>query len=217
MRVVVMDRNSNPFIEPDRGGNILGWALKQLVMWSVIGFVVYAAVANRQLFRQSSTGAPTAASAPSTATAVARGSAMPAAPAAAEHLRPLGQATLVVNSLTLRAQANGHVLLTAEINGAPIKFLVDTGATWVSLTHEDAVRAGVAGNLTYSMPMQTANGTSKAAPVTLHQVRIGQLMVPEVSATVMSEETGISLLGQSFLKRLRSYEMRGDVLTLTWQ
>ena len=108
-------------------------------------------------------------------------------------------------------------MVTAAVNGTPIRFIVDTGATWVSLTRQDALRAGVAANLNYSLPMQTANGIAKAAPVTLAAVRIGQLEVDGVEATVMPEDIGISLLGQSFLKRLQGYEMHGDVLTLTWQ
>jgi clan AA aspartic protease (TIGR02281 family) len=202
---------NNQFLEPERGTGMIGWAVKQLAFWLVGGFIVYCVVANHQLFGGGAS-APDAAP-PSDAVASA-----PLDPAPVEDkLTPLGQSVMTTNSLTLRAQSNGHVLLTAIVNNVPIRFIVDTGATWVSLTHQDAVRVGVAGNLNYSIPMNTANGAAKAAPVTLGGVRIGKLEVDQVEATVMSEETGISLLGQSFLKRLQSYEMRGDVLTLTWQ
>jgi aspartyl protease family protein len=208
-----MDRPSgNRFLEPERGSNLVGWAVKQLVMWLIAGLVVYSVVVNHQLFRG---GSPAAAPRPAAVHVPPPAAAAPAQP---DRLRPLGQAApLVVHNLTLRAQANGHVLLTAEVNGAPIRFMVDTGATWVSLTHQDALRAGVGGALNYSIPMITANGMAKAAPITLREVRIGDLAVDNVEATVMPEETGISLLGQTFLKRLRGYEMRGDLLTLSWQ
>jgi aspartyl protease family protein len=216
-----MDRQSNRFLEPERGGGtgMVGWAAKQLMLWGVGALILYGVVANQQLFRGSEPvrTAPQAAPAPRVEPRPAP-AATAAVPAQPERSRALGQAVLpVIQSMTLRAAANGHVFLTAEVNGAPIQFMVDTGASWVSLTHADALRAGVGGALNYSITMQTANGIAKAAPVTLREVRVGQFVVDEVSATVMPEEHGISLLGQTFLKRLRSYEMHGDVLTLTWQ
>jgi clan AA aspartic protease (TIGR02281 family) len=204
----------NRFLEAEKSTGMVGWAVKQLALWLFGGLVVYCVVVNRQL--PGSTSAPD----PTPAAAVSSGPFAASAPEdAAEDrkLTPLGQSVTVTNSLTLRAQQNGHVFLTAIVNNAPIRFMVDTGATWVSLTHQDAVRAGVAGNLNYTLPMMTANGPAKAASVTLGGVRIGQLEIDGVEATVMPEDAGVSLLGQSFLKRLQSYEMRGDVLTLTWQ
>jgi len=215
-----MDRQNNRFLEPERGGGtgMVGWAAKQLMLWGVGALIVYAVVANQQLFSGSEPTrmSPQAVSAPRVDPRPApAASALPAQP---EHSRALGQAVPpIVQSMTLRAEANGHVFLTAEVNGAPIRFIVDTGASWVSLTHADALRAGVGGALNYSISTATANGIGKAAPVTLREVRVGQFVVDEVAATVMPEEHGISLLGQTFLKRLRSYEMHGDVLTLTWQ
>lgn len=190
-----MDRpRNNRFLEPERGSGLVGWATKQLALWLVGGVLAYAVLGNHLFFGGGST-----ASRP---------------PAAAARTGDQGAA--LVNTLTLRARSDGHVLLDAEVNGVPIRFIVDTGATWVSLTRRDAVRAGVAGGLSYSAPMTTANGTAKAAPVTLHEVRIGQLDVDEVAAMVLPEEAGISLLGQSFLNRLQGYEMRDGALTLTW-
>lgn len=186
---------------------MVGWAVKQLVIWSVAGFVLYTAVANQQLFR----GAPPAA-------APGAGARADDAPADPQRLEPLGQAApLVTNTLALRARSDGHVFLSAAVNGAQVPFIVDTGATMVSLTHADALKAGVAGSLNYTIPINTANGVAKAAPVMLQQIRIGSLVVDNVEGMVVQGEGGISLLGQSFLKRLRGYEMRGNVLTLTWQ
>lgn len=215
-----MDRRTNQFLEPERGGTgMVGWAAKQLAVWAVGGLILYAVVANQQLFRGAE---PVRASQPVAPAPRVEPRPEPAAvaalPAQAERSRALGQAVPpVIQTLALRAEGNGHVFLTAEVNGAPIRFIVDTGASWVSLTHADALRAGVGGALNYSIPMATANGVAKAAPVTLREVRVGRIVVDEVAAAVLPEERGISLLGQTFLKRLRSYEMRGDVLTLTWQ
>ena len=109
------------------------------------------------------------------------------------------------------------MFLTAAVNGASIPFIVDTGATMVALTHADALKAGVAGNLNYTVPIHVASGVARAAPVMLQQIRIGALVVDNVEGMVVQGEGGISLLGQSFLKRLQGYEMRGNILTLTWQ
>lgn len=207
---------NNRFLEPEQPGTgMIGWAVKHLAFWLIGGLVLYGLASNHQIF-----GGGSSDSVPRTAIVQPSGlftSHASADPAPDRKLVPLGQSTMVTNSLTLRAQSNGHVLLTAMVNNAQIRFMVDTGATWVSLTHQDALRAGVADNLNYTIPMITANGAAKAAPVTLAAMRIGQLEVDQVEATVMPEETGISLLGQSFLKRLQGYEMRGDMLTLTWQ
>ncbi len=187
----------NQFLEPERGSGLVGWAVKQLVLWLVGGYVVYALVVNHQLFR-----APTPEPAPRPAIA-----------------RPnLGQpAPLVTNTLSLRARPDGHVLVNAFVNGVQIPFIVDTGATLVSLTQADAIRAGVAGGLSYSLRTMTANGIAMAAPITLQQIRIGELEVADVNASVMHTPGGVSLLGQSFLNRLQGYEMRDGMLTLTWK
>jgi len=206
-----MDR-SNQFLEPERsGGNLVGWAVKQLVIWSVAGFVIYAVVTNHSVFRSSD---PEPAAPPT----LARVDERPLDAPQRETLRPLGQAVPpVTNTLALRAQSDGHVFVKAAVNGAEIPFIVDTGATLVSLTYADALKAGVAGNLNYTIPINVANGIAKAARITLREIRIDQLAVDNVDGMVVQGNGGISLLGQSFLKRLQGYEMHGDTLTLTWQ
>jgi len=200
-----MDRN-NRFLEPDRGSGMMGWAIKQLAFWSIAGFALYAVLANRQLFQSS----PPVPAQPAAARAVA-----PADPAPREHLQPLGQAVYVTNNLTLRAQADGYAWVDAVVNGASIKMAFDTGASYVSLTEADAQRAGVTGNLVYSIPIWTANGTNPGAPVMLREVRVGQLVIPNVNA-IVQRNLAHSLLGQTFLHRLKSFHMEGGTLTLSW-
>ncbi|HTT80980.1 MAG TPA: TIGR02281 family clan AA aspartic protease [Stellaceae bacterium] len=114
------------------------------------------------------------------------------------------------------ADAQGHVYIDALVNGAPVHFLVDTGATLVSLTLRDAQAAGIdAGALAYTVRTSTANGIDEAAPVVLHEVSIGQMPVYDVHALV-HRNLGISLLGESYLTRLRSYDMQNGQLTLDW-
>jgi clan AA aspartic protease (TIGR02281 family) len=120
------------------------------------------------------------------------------------------------HSLIYRADPRGHVALTALVNGAPVRFLVDTGASRVTLTLDDARAAGISGSeLVYSQRSQTANGLAREAPITLREIRIEQLSIDNVAAAV-NENLNVSLLGMSFLKRLKSFEMREGALTISW-
>jgi aspartyl protease family protein len=120
------------------------------------------------------------------------------------------------NTIVYTANENGHVVVDAAVNGAPIRLLVDTGASLVTLTPEDARAAGIdPGDLVFSRRASTANGVARMAPVTLREVRIDQLSVYDVPAAVL-ENLNVSLLGMSFLGRLQSYEMRDGKLTITW-
>jgi|SRR3984893_8397389 aspartyl protease family protein len=121
------------------------------------------------------------------------------------------------NQLVYHADASGHFYIDAAVNGAVIRFLVDTGATMVVLTPDDARAAGIyAGGLTYSQTMSTANGQAQAAPTTLRDVRLEQLTVDNVDAVVMQQPMAVSLLGMSFLKRLNGYAIRDGALTIDW-
>jgi aspartyl protease family protein len=200
----------NDFFEPERGPNLVGWALRQLFIWGVGGFVLYGAVTNHLLFRT-----PSPETQPQSA--IAQPDNARTADPPGEKLRPLGQpAPIVTNSLTLRAQADGYAYVKASVNGAEMTMAFDTGASVVSLNETDAIKAGVAGNLNYSIPLWTANGRNLGAPVTLREIRIGQLVIQDVRAVVV-QHLRCSLLGQTFLSRLHGYQMQEGVLTLTWQ
>lgn len=119
-------------------------------------------------------------------------------------------------AVRLRKHPSGHFLARGLVNGAPVAMLVDTGASTVVLKPADAERAGIdLSALTFSTPVSTANGTTFAAPVRLRSLRIGEIAVDDVEALVsMPGNINESLLGMSFLRRLRSYEFSGDFLTL---
>ena len=121
-----------------------------------------------------------------------------------------------INTLVYPANEQGHIILEAAVNGASVRLLVDTGASLVTLTPADARAAGIArGELVFNHRVSTANGSAHMAPVTLREIRIGQLSLYDVPAAV-SENLNISLLGMSFLSRLQSYEMREGKLTISW-
>lgn len=116
----------------------------------------------------------------------------------------------------IRKQQNGQFMAQVHANGASIKMVIDTGASSIVLTPSDAARAGVKlESLRYSVPVQTANGTSFAARVKLRNVSVGAISIDNVEALVAKPGAlRDSLLGMSFLSRLRSYEFSGDFLTL---
>lgn len=111
---------------------------------------------------------------------------------------------------------SGDFSISAQINGARVHMVVDTGATSVVLTAEDAKAAGLPlALLNYSVNVETANGRARAAPVTLDRVAMGELEERSVEALVVQPgQLRTSLLGMSFLNRLQSWQVSGDRLML---
>lgn len=119
--------------------------------------------------------------------------------------------------IAVRAGPNGHFFIDAEVNGEPVRFLVDTGASDIVLSPADARRVGLdPGRLSYTRVYSTANGIVRGAPVTLRSLRVGPLRLSDMPASVNGAPMNGSLLGQSFLKRLKGYAVRNGVLTLDY-
>jgi aspartyl protease family protein len=116
----------------------------------------------------------------------------------------------------LRAGSHGHFETPAEINGRRIEVLVDTGASLIALTYEDAERAGIyVKDSDFTQRTQTANGIARAAPIMLDRVTIGDITVRNVQASVAERgRLHMTLLGMTFLSRLSRTEMRGGTLVL---
>jgi aspartyl protease family protein len=115
------------------------------------------------------------------------------------------------------ARANsGDFDISAQINGARIAMVLDTGANSIVLTPADARAAGLPLELlSYTVRIDTANGRTRAAPVTLDRVAVGGLIERSIQALVAQPgQLKMSLLGMSFLNRLHSWEVRGDRLLL---
>ena len=112
--------------------------------------------------------------------------------------------------------SRGDFAVAAHINGAKVPMVIDTGATSVVLTQEAARAAGLPIEvLDYSVNVDTANGRTRAAPVTLARLAVGNLTEHDVPALVVQRgQLHNNLLGMSFLNRLESWEVRGDKLRM---
>ena len=110
----------------------------------------------------------------------------------------------------------GQYYVSANVQGQKVKFLVDTGASNVLLTWEDARSVGFNNQeLQFITKVSTANGVAYAAPVTIDSIAIGDIVAHNVRALVAQQgAVQISLLGMSFLEELNSYESRQNILTL---
>jgi aspartyl protease family protein len=114
-----------------------------------------------------------------------------------------------------RGQA-GEFGITTQVNGGTVAMVLDTGATAVVLTQEAAKAAGLPLEvLNYNVTVDTANGKTRAASVTLDRVGVGGLVERSVPALIAQPgQLTKSLLGMSFLNRLESWEVRGDKLIM---
>lgn len=118
-------------------------------------------------------------------------------------------------AVEVRAGRDGHFTVTAEVNGQPVDFLVDTGASDIVLSPQDARRLGYdPARLSFTRQYQTANGVGRGAPVRLEYVAVGPLVFNDLPASVNEAPMGQSLLGMTFLRRLDSYEVQRDRLIL---
>jgi aspartyl protease family protein len=110
---------------------------------------------------------------------------------------------------------DGHFWAQGEVNGAPVRFLVDTGATAVALTPGDAVRLGFdLKRLHYGYSVMTAGGRARAAAVRLASVNVAGARLEGVDAQVIDKGLDASLLGMSYLGRLSSFQATREALFL---
>lgn len=111
---------------------------------------------------------------------------------------------------------DGHYHMTLQINGTPVDFLVDTGASQVVLTQADALRVGLHPNdLRFIGIANTANGTVRTAPVTLDEVIAGPYVDQNLRASVNGGEMDKSLLGMTYLGLYDSIAITNDELILS--
>jgi aspartyl protease family protein len=173
-----------------------------MVRFLVIGLVaaVCAVGAAKGLTQMTVNGAPRPAEAVATFA--------PTPPAAAPPSLGYGEASIAKSS-------DGHFWADAQVDGRPVHFLIDTGASDVALTTDDARALGFdTDTLTYNATVMTANGPARAAQVKLGIVSVGRAEVEDVDALVIDKGLETSLLGMTYLGRLSKFEATPDALVL---
>lgn len=113
--------------------------------------------------------------------------------------------------IVLTADSAGHFLTTGYINGISVPFLVDTGASLISLGANDARRMGIDPSKGQPGLAHTANGSVKVTKVKLDRVRIGDIELHNIDAMVMSHDMSPALLGMSFLNRMEIQRSAGSM------
>jgi len=114
----------------------------------------------------------------------------------------------------LEREGNGHFYVHAKVNGELVRFLVDTGASGVALTVEDAQRVGIHFSPSeFDYVGEGASGPVRGKLVTIGEIDVDGKKVENVSGAVL-EGSGLSLLGQSYLSRMGEVHMRGDYMVL---
>ena len=120
-----------------------------------------------------------------------------------------------IRSASLRKEGDGHYWATARVNGATVKFLVDTGATMISLTKRDARKIGVnTDKLVRSVDVRTAAGRVKAGTVLIDKFEIDGVVLQNVQAVVLEEGLEYSLQGMSFLNRHEGWDVTPNAIVI---
>jgi aspartyl protease family protein len=114
--------------------------------------------------------------------------------------------------ITMTADGQGHFFTTGTVNGTSVRFMVDTGATMISLGTTDARRIGLDINRAQRGMTQTANGAVAVGKMQLDTVQIGDVTLHNIDAVILQTDMPIALLGMSFLNRM---EMQRDGSTMT--
>jgi aspartyl protease family protein len=131
----------------------------------------------------------------------------------AETNEPSAKSSAGTRMVVLGAR-DGHFAAEGRVDGRPLLFMVDTGASQIALRASDAARLGYRPRpQDYTVRVSTANGEGRAARVELGRVEVGEIMVRDVAALVVSDDAlGVNLLGMSFLSRVRWHHEQGRLV-----
>lgn len=140
----------------------------------------------------------------------------PAAHAASAAAKAPAAAPIGGNTAVLYADLSGHFFADIQVRGIPVRALVDTGASVVSFSAEDAAKFGLRAEPNQRRAQfSTANGVVTASMVRVPEIRLQGIRVSDVEAAIMPPGTmSGTLLGMSFMKKLQSYESRGTSMVL---
>jgi len=131
------------------------------------------------------------------------------------EVMPAEPLTLDVDTVQITASEDGNFLTMGEIDGVRVRFAVDTGASGVVLSPQDAKRIGVdTASLYFNQRTETANGSGRTAAITVTTLSVGPIVFHDLPVEVNEAPMNTSLLGMSFLRRMKSFEFRGRKLYL---
>lgn len=118
--------------------------------------------------------------------------------------------------MVLDREGDGHFYAGVRIESRDVRMLVDTGASMIALTGDDARDAGLYWDPNGLVPVaRGASGVVMGVPIRLAEVAVGDFVARDVEAVIVPEGLGISLLGQSFLSHIETVNISGDTLTLS--
>jgi aspartyl protease family protein len=121
------------------------------------------------------------------------------------------------HEMILSADEGGGFHVIGAINGTPIRFLIDTGASDIVLSPSDAIRLGIdLRDLKFDRPYESANGIGHGASLDVSDLSVGAIRLSNVRVSVNGAPMSSSLLGMAFLTRLKSYNFSGNKLILKW-
>ena len=115
--------------------------------------------------------------------------------------------------IVLTESSGGHFMTAGQINGRAVQFMVDTGATSISMSTQDAERAGISYKSGVPVQISTANGAAQGFRIKLNSVRVADVEVYDVEAVVIPQPMPFLLLGNSFLTRFQM-KRENNLMTL---
>lgn len=128
---------------------------------------------------------------------------------------PSEQPPVLGSSLRLPMAADGHFWAEARINGTPVRFLIDSGATVTALSEDVARQAGIAPDTSLApVEMQTANGVVTAQRASIRSLTLGPISTDDLDVIVSDRLNGINVLGMNFLSRLKSWRVEKNEMLL---
>ncbi len=121
------------------------------------------------------------------------------------------------DSMSYSLARDGHFYIRSIVNGVPVRFLVDTGASHIVIAPSVAEKLGYSiADLEFNRLYKTANGTVRGSSIRLSKFSIGKFQFQDIAASVNEAPMDVSLLGMSFFSLLSGYEVSEQQLTLKW-
>jgi aspartyl protease family protein len=135
-------------------------------------------------------------------------------PALTARAQPQASQPANASTMVIRPGAGGHFQVEARVDGRQLDFVVDTGASQITIREQDAAMLGIHPTPSdYSVRINTANGVGRAARVELGMVEVGDIMVRNIPALIVPDEAlSVNLLGMSFLSRVRWSHENGNFI-----